>query len=225
MRISRHRAFPLVVVALALPSAGACADAGEFRSPGGQSASGSVADRVDDDGEPANHPAEDPAVDSLTNELGRSEAQATRQMQTQVAAGRAEHDLPPRLAAVFSDLEIQHDQGGRVVVAMTDRRLADAMIEHFAGHGVSDVEIRIVRPTNRHLDATAEALQQRLRDSRDPQDTVYVAVGRAALGKVTVEFVDGPMNATEAEIVSEARAEPDTFVVTEVDHIEVGEEE
>lgn len=183
----------------------------------------SSADSVGEDGEPTNDPAKDPAVVSLVNDLGVSTSQAISQMETQVAAGRAERDMPPGLAAVFSDREIQHSQGGNVVVAMTDRRNADAMRDHFASYGVSDIDIRIVQHTNHHLDATAEDMQRRLRNARKPQDTTHAAVGRASLGTVTVEFVDGPMNATEEEVLSEARADPDTFTVIEVDHIDTGE--
>lgn len=74
-------------------------------------------------------------------------------METQVAFGRAPGDLPPRLAAVHSGSEIHHDQGGRVVVKMTDHGLAEAMREHYASHGVPDVDIRIVPHTQRPLEA------------------------------------------------------------------------
>jgi hypothetical protein len=58
-----------------------------------------------------------------------------------------------------------------------------------------------------------------------PQNDIHVSVGRGSLGKVTVEFVEGPMNATEEEILAEARAHSDMFAVTEVDHIDAGEED
>jgi hypothetical protein len=180
---------------------------------------------VDEAGEPANDPAEDPAVVSLMDDFGISASQAISQMEAQVAAGRAVDDLPPGLERVFSDIKIEHEQGGRVVVAMTDRRLADAMGEHFASYGVSDIEIRIVRYTNRQLDATAEEMQRRLINAHSPQNDINVSVGRGSLGKVTVEFVEGPMNATEEEILAEARADSDMFAVTEVDHIDAGEED
>lgn len=215
MHTSGHRALALVIVTSAVAWTGACADANTARVVDGQPSP--------EANESANDPAEDPAVDSLTNDPGMSESQAIRQMETQVAAGKAAGYLPPELEAVYSGQELRHDQGGRGVVAMTDRRLADAMREHFADYGVSDVEIRIVAHTKEHLDAVAEELQRRLRESRDSQEDVHVAVGRAALGKVTVEFVDGPMNATEEEILSKARAEADTFAVLEVDHIDDGQ--
>ncbi len=166
------------------------------------------------------NPAEDPAVQPLMDDYGISESQAISQMEIQVGAGKASGELPPDLAAVYSGREIHHDQGARVVVAMTDRGLADAMREHFASYGVTDVEIRVVAHTKDHLTAIAEQLQQRLRNARDPEDDRHVAVSLASLGKVTVEFVDGPMNDTERDVLAEARADPDTFEVREVDHID-----
>lgn len=64
---------------------------------------------------------------------------------------------------------------------MTGRGLADAMREHFASYGVTDVEIRLVAHTEDHLDATTNELQQRLRNGRDP-------------------FVAGPMNDRWAQV-------------------------
>lgn len=185
----------------------------------------SASDSVDQGGERANDPAKDPGVVSLVNDLGVSTSQAIRQMDTQVAAGTAEEDLPSSLATVFSDREIQHDQQARVVVAMTDRSLTDEMRDHFASYGVTDLKIRIAQRTDRHLDATAEDMQRRLHNSRTTQDDIYVQAGRKSLGKVTVEFVDGPMNATEKDVLSEARADPDTFTVSEVEQIQVDKKE
>lgn len=176
--------------------------------------------RKDRDRDAPENPADDPAAESLMDDYGISASQAISQMEIQVAAGKASGELPPDLAAVYSGREIHHDQGGRVVVAMTDRGLAEAMREHFASYGVTDVETRIVAHTEDYLDATAEELQQRLRNAREPEEDRHVAVSRASLGKVTVEFVDGPMNETEREVLAEARADPDTFEIYEVDHID-----
>lgn len=143
-----------------------------------------------DDGEPANDPAEDPAVRSLMDDYGISESQAINRMETQVGAGKASGELPAGLAAVYSGHEIHHDHGANVVVAMTDRGLADAMREHFASYGVTDVEIRVVAHTKDHLVATAEELQKRLLNARDPEEDRHLRLNLASLGKVTVEFVD-----------------------------------
>lgn len=101
----------------------------------------------DEDGGP-NDPAKDPAVVSLMDDYGISRSQAISQMEAQVGAGTAESELPARLAAVFAGREIHHEQGGLVVVTMTDRRLTEAMREHFASYGVTNLEIEIVPDAN-----------------------------------------------------------------------------
>jgi hypothetical protein len=218
-----YRQMPLRLGALLISTAmlltlASAAPAALATSESSQSPSESVVD----DTEPTNDPAEDPAVESLMRDFGLSASQAISQMDAQVAAGRAARDLPPGLAAVFSDREIRHEQGGRVVVALTSRSHVDAMVAHFASYGVSDIETRVVAHSDEQLAATARDMQRRLAESRSPGDDPHVDVGRGALGKVTVDFVDGPMNATEADVLSEARGTPDEFVVAEVDHIDVG---
>lgn len=116
----------------------------------------SGSESTDEDPEPAsdaeeggpNEPGKDPAVVSLMDDYGISRSQAISQMEAQVGAGRAERELPARLAAVFAGRAIHHDQGGLIVVTMTDRGLADAMREHFASHGVTNLEIQIVPNAN-----------------------------------------------------------------------------
>lgn len=109
-----------------------------------------------------------------------------------------------------------------MVVALTSRHLAGAMAEHFAGYGIDDVETRIVAHTDTQLEAIATALQRRLAASRGSQEAPGVEVGRGALGKVTVAFVNGAANAVERDVLAQARSNHDVFVVSEVDRIEVG---
>jgi hypothetical protein len=202
-------------VASATPQSGADPVSSATPQPG--------SDPADDVDEPTNDPAEDPGVVSLANDLGVSTPQAITQMEIQVAAGRAERDLPPGLARVFSGREIQHNVGGRVLLGMTDHSQADAMRAHFTSYGVSDIEIKIVPHAKQALDTMAEGMQRRLRKSRNPRDNISVEVGRQSIGSVTVKFVDGPMNAEERKVVSQARADSDMFDVIEVDHIDAGE--
>lgn len=66
--------------------------------------------------------------------------------------------MPSDPAAVHSGREIHHDQGGRIVVAMTDRGLAEAMREHFVdvlAEARADPDTFEVREVD-HLDTAIE---------------------------------------------------------------------
>lgn len=56
----------------------------------------------DRDREKPENPSADPAVRSLMDDYGISESQAISQMETQIAAGKANGELPSDLAAVYS---------------------------------------------------------------------------------------------------------------------------
>lgn len=182
----------------------------------------SIPDRTDEIPEYPNDPTKAPSVLSLKDDYDLSTRQAIDQMETQVAAGTADRNLPSHLREVYSGREIHHDNGARVVVSMTDQSRAEDMRNHFASYGISDIGLQIVKHTERQLTATAKAMQRRLLKSRTPSD-VKVQVSRGtARGKLTVKFVDEPMNPTAKDVLSEAQSKPGMFAVSEVDHIERG---
>lgn len=187
---------------------------------GASATSDSVPDRTDEVPEYPNDPAKAPSVRSLKDDYGLSTAQAIDQMETQVAAGVAYSNLPAQLKEVYSGREMHHEDGARVVVALTDSSRSEPMREHFASYGVDNIDIQVVEHTKQYLDVTTKEMQRRLSNSAKPEANRNVLVSRRSLGKVTVRFVDGPMSATEKDILDEARSAPATFTVSEVDHLD-----
>lgn len=175
--------------------------------------------------DPSDDPAEDPGVVSLVSDYNTSTTQAIQQMETQVAAGRAARDMPRELREIYSGRRIDHGNAGSITLALTDMSRAEELRQHFADYSIRAIDIELVQYNERRLDALAEGLQERLRNSRDSEDQAYVRVGRRELGKVTIAYVDGPMNDTEVDVIAEARADAQTFILTRVERFEPDQED
>lgn len=168
---------------------------------------------------------EDPSVLSLVEDYGTTVEQARSQMEAQVAAGRAERDLPPELLEVYSGRQIFHDRGGKVVIGLTDEARVSAVREHFARYGVGDLDHKVVAAKQKQIDDMIESTTGRLSASRSAGSAPLVEVGNSELGMVTVRVASGALNDAEAEVVRTATAAPDRYKVIRVERIPVSEEE
>lgn len=168
--------------------------------------------------------AADPSVTSLVSEYNITPAQAQQQMELQVAAGRAERDMPPQLRQVYAGRQIRHDQGGSVTVALTDETLGNAMRSHFSDSGVEDVALLLVP----HSDAQIEA---RLADVRatlgtlPPQSAKNVAASRSTLGKITLSVAQAQLHPVEEAVVATARSAPELYEIVSVETIPISRPE
>lgn len=177
-------------------------------------------DQVASDDAGAFDPTTDPAVVSLVKDYAVTVEQAVAQMETQVALQDAVAQIPPDLQRTFSEYQIDHANGGRVTVAVTDVQLVDAIAKHFAGFAIAEIDTVIVALNAAELEDAAEALHERLANSPRGLAGSNVDVSRGALGIVTVEYIPGQLNDAEQAVIDEALANPDVYQVSEVDDIE-----
>jgi hypothetical protein len=184
------------------------------------------------DGQAKAASTEDPSVRSLVEDYGLSAAQARAQMEAQVAAGRAEAQLPQRLAEVYSGREIHHERGGHVVVGLTDGAQAESIRQHFARFGVGGVEVRRFTHTQAQLERKVREADALLKAGRAAGGEASVEVGRRTLGKITVRVARhdtygarAQLSGSEGAILATAAASPGLYEVVEVDRIAASAEE
>lgn len=92
----------VVTFAAAVPASSTTSGSSEYPADPRDAVVDSATEPVhEEQGEVTNDPAEDPAVESLQRDYDLSTSQAIKQMDAQVAAGRAARDLPPGLTEVF----------------------------------------------------------------------------------------------------------------------------
>lgn len=165
-----------------------------------------------------NDPATDPAVESLIAELGISTDQAIVQMENQVAAGAAEKELPEDLRAVYGGRRIDHRDGGQVTIAVSDESKVDALRTHFAEFGLGEIGIVESNASLDELRDQAGSMQVRLIEAA-PVEQRNLTVDLTTLGRLTVHYEEGKLNAVEDAILDEAQGSLQLFDVVAVDEI------
>ncbi len=167
----------------------------------------------------------DPAVRSLVAEYDLDTRRAQLQMETQIAAGRAEADLPPRLLEVYAGRSIDHTDGANVTVGVIDETAASEMRNHFMRHGVPDIGIRSVTMSQSMLIDTIATIANQLRASRADGSEPLIGIGLTELGLITIRIAPGELNETEQTVVQAARVRPELYKIQEVEEIETGQPE
>jgi hypothetical protein len=162
----------------------------------------------------------DPSVESLVREFDIDEEQAMAQMEVQIAAGRAEQDLPESLAVGYAGRRIEHERSGRVTLAVSSPALEAGIVEHFMSYGLSEVDVVSASLNHDQLDALVEARQSELADVTLDEADRRIAFSRSTLGRITVEVASSELTEGEARLLDSARAAPEVYEIVDVGELD-----